>query len=164
MTPVRVPVPGTEHWFDLEPVDFLTIDHQDTYQELLEDLREKARAEAPPPPPSANPAVAAPEPAVKLGRARLRQLQDLVLTWVLVATSHEGVVIPWEPANREPSRLPLTHWNVLNQALEDYYGPLLGQGPKASTTGTGSAGTSGESTGNLPPEPPAEPSGTPGGS
>ena len=156
----RIEVPGTDHWFDLQPVEFLTVDHQDPYLDLIDELREKKRAALPPAPP-VNPAVAAPEPEVRLGRAEIRQLQDLLLSWIVTGTSY-GLPLPWEPGNRR--QIPLTHWNVLRESLESYYGPIQGAGPKAPETGDGSATTSGESTPSPLPEPPAASSAMPAGS
>jgi hypothetical protein len=157
----RIEVPGTDHWFDLEPVEFLTVDHQDSYLELIDELREKVRAALPPAPPPANPAVAEPEPVVRLGRAEIRQLQDLLLSWIFTGSSY-ALQVPWTPENRR--QIPLSHWNVLRDALEPFYGPINGEGPKAPETGDGSATTSGESTPNPLQAPPAASSATPAGS
>ena len=136
------------NWFDLLDVGMLTATHQDDYWDLQDELREKRRAELPPPGPDpANPAQMLPEPVVRLKRADIRQVQDLVASWVVRGTSFEGV-LPWGPDSR--AAMPLSALNALRAELEkdgQHYDALNGVAPKApaSTPPSGTAGSSGSS-------------------
>ena len=153
------------NWFDLLDVGMLTATHQDDYWDLQDELREKRRAELPPPGPDpANPAQMLPEPVVRLKRADIRQIQDLVASWVVQGSSFEGV-LPWGPDSR--AAMPLAAWNALRSAMEaddGIFDALNGTAPKAASaapSGTGgSSGSSEAGTGNPLPVSAGELSGT----
>src|SRR5579859_2263573 len=166
---MRLTLPDGSGWFDLLHVEHLNATHQDEYWDLRDELIEKRRAELPAPGPDpANPAQTLPAPAVRLRRADIRQLEDLVASWVVQDTSFAGV-LPWGPASR--AAMPLPAWNALRSELEKdggHFDAVNGVAPKAPTspapTGTtGSADTSAAGTPSPLPEPAGEPSGTPQG-
>lgn len=164
---MRLTVPGGSGWFDLLDVAGLNATHQDEYWDLQDELRERRRAELPPAGPDpANPAQMLPEPVVRLKRADIKQIQDLVATWVVQGTSFEGV-LPWGPASR--TAMPLPAWNALRAELEkdgNHFDALNGVAPKpqGSPAPTGTAGSGGSSPGTTesrPQESRGEPSVTP---
>ena len=167
---MRLDLPDGSGWFDLLDVERLNATHQDDYWDLQDELREKRRAELPPAGPDpANPAQMLPEPVVRLKRADIKQVQDLVASWVVQGTSFEGV-LPWGPASR--TAVPLPAWNALRAAMEkdgNHFDALNGTAPvapkaPASATPTGSGGSADSSADTTPsplPEPAGEPSATP---
>lgn len=167
---MRFTLPDGSGWFDLadvSDVSALNARHQDEYWDLQDELREKRRAELPPAGPDpANPAVMLPEPAVRLKRADIKQVQDLAASWVVQGTSFEGV-LPWGPGSR--TAMPLPAWNALRAEMEKddgHFDALNGVAPKgpASATPTGSGGSADSSEAGTPsplPESPGEPSATP---
>lgn len=161
---MHLPMPDGSGWFDLLDVGQLNAGHQDDYQDLGDELREKKRASLPPPEPDpANPAVMTEpsEQAARLTRKEVRPIYDLVLSWIVTGTSY-GVTLPWGEQSR--AQVPLPAWNMLRQAVDDYYlDALNGIAPKPETGPTSST-TSPEPAPVPLPGPAPEPSGTPAGS
>jgi hypothetical protein len=152
MTRVNVPpVDGDAGgWFEIRPLGFLSPDHQDDDDDLVDALRDRKRAALPPPGPDPlNPVVMAEEPVITLGRKDLAPRFGLLLGLVLegssygIDTARLAAAVAMAPGDarvdalgtaftEERRKLPLHAWNTLRQKLEPYFGALNGQGPKGT--------------------------------
>lgn len=134
---MRITVPGGSGWFDLAEPSALTVDQQDEFLDLRDELIEVRRAELPPPGPDpANPAVMAPAPEVRFKRADLTRLQGVVAAFSVTGTSYEGV-LPWHDGSRQAMGLPA--WNALRAALVKdgaHWDALIGVVPKEESPTT----------------------------
>ena len=129
----RVEVPGGG-WFDLKELSDLTSDHQETYLDKADEIREAKRAMLAALPPE-NPAVM-PDPAdetpVRLTRKDTGPIRNLVEGW-MVTDSSFGMPLP--------KPLPLIAANVLRDALEPAISALNGDVPKESPVSASTSGT-----------------------
>lgn len=151
---MRLDLPDDSGWFDLLDVAGLNAGHQDDYWDLQDELRERRRAELPPAGPDPkNPAMMLPEPAVRLKRADIARVHDLVASWVVTATSFPGV-LPWGPGSR--AAMPLPAWNALRSEMEKdglHFDALNGvAAPKRDRSSTENSVTSSPDAGEPQPE------------
>lgn len=149
----RVPVLDPEGgpdlgWFDLNGLSSLTSEHQETYLDLGDELRENKRAVLAALPP-VNPAIM-PDPddetPVRLTRKDTGPIRDLVEGW-MVAGSSFGVPLP--------KPLPLVAANVLREALEPVFAALNGEvpDPKPPVLTSGGSSTDAAAVPLAEPEP-----------
>jgi len=127
-------VPGDGGWFELRDIRELNEDHQIEYLDLADKLRQDKRdatAARPPENPAVMP-VPGDEAPVRLTRAELAPVRELVEGWV-VADSSFGIPLPHP--------LPLVAGNVFREAIDFYYGALNGETPKENP-GSDSTSTS----------------------
>ena len=164
---MRITVPGSDgQWFDLADPSALTVDQQDEFLDLRDELIEKRRAELPPPGPDpANTAVMLPAPEVRFRRSDLARLHGMVAAFSVTGTSFEGV-LPWHDGSRNAMGLP--PWNVLRAELVKdgaHWDALMGIVGKEETPATsGTSGTSSPDDADAPlPDSGDGTSGTPTG-
>ena len=155
MHDVTVPGEGAEGgWFDLIPVSRLTVDQQDEYWDLRNEMAEARRRELPPPGPDPrNPAVMLPVPEARLRQSDVTRLQGLIAGWSVTATSFAGV-LPWHDGSR--NAMGLVAWNHLRAVLAkdgahfDVIQGILGKEETPTTSGISGTSSSGDADAPLP--------------